>query len=594
MNDLNLTIYWEGLNCYIDGPSSHSIEVGDNASGIVLSAEYSFWEEHGYHYDGTVHLNSSIFTFFTDGTRWYTVVGTDGDDAWGISSILSSQSTYCTWYYVGAHPYWDDVPEDKVVEYGYQLVYMLNVTIESGVDAWWLNDVTHFSIDSSGVIRNATILDIGLYALQVWVNDTYGRTISGEFVIEVRDTLTPHWIEIPGDRIFELGSRVRQVLIAEIPMGLSLWWINDTTRFMISQAGVLTNNTFLFVGTYPLRVSLNNTYGRVLQAEITIYVVDTTAPRIENPGKLSQKEGLPLSIQLYASDLSGISHWTVNNTEDFAIATNGLLFNRSYLETGVYDLEIKSFDSYLNSRTLILTLEIRENSPPEWEEAPENQTLEYGIAFQLQLALVDFSDIVSWYLNDTHYFKVSTDGIISNATVLPVGIYGISIEIEDSIGSTLTGSLSVQVIDTTSPYWVQFSQTQALVLGEELDIQLVAHDLSGVGSWMLNDTANFVIGNAGRLRSIVPLEVGRYVLNISVADPYGNTLSSLLIVDVNPIDSSLSASLPLIILIGGGISAAILIIIAIRLRASENVPVAQVRIRSGLSIIKIVVEGKNR
>jgi hypothetical protein len=76
-------------------------------------------------------------------------------------------------------------PADQSVFVGDPVSIDLDATDYSGIDHWWVNDTTHFSIDSNGVITNATVLSIGDYGLEVSVNDTNGYTRTVSFDVSI-------------------------------------------------------------------------------------------------------------------------------------------------------------------------------------------------------------------------------------------------------------------------------------------------------------------------------------------------------------------------------------------------------------------------
>ncbi len=88
-------------------------------------------------------------------------------------------------------PTWVAAPTDHSIIFGERFQDQLNATDESGIDHWWLNDTEHFSINMFGVIRDNAILPIGIYAVQVSVNDTLGNTLSGDFILTVIAGIPP-------------------------------------------------------------------------------------------------------------------------------------------------------------------------------------------------------------------------------------------------------------------------------------------------------------------------------------------------------------------------------------------------------------------
>ncbi len=80
-----------------------------------------------------------------------------------------------------------------------------------------------------------------------------------------------------------------------------------------------------------------------------IQVTDTTAPEwINEPSDVVLYYGEALSMQLSASDLSGIGKWTINDNVNFDI-TGGLLTNKTTLTPGGYPLNVTVTDDEGNS-----------------------------------------------------------------------------------------------------------------------------------------------------------------------------------------------------------------------------------------------------
>ena len=115
----------------------------------------------------------------TDGLWYWRVAVNDTD---GVLSLFSSpwSMTIDT-----TGPTWDQTPTNKVVEPRTPFRYDLNASASTGINKWWINDTVHFAIDGSGVITNTTTLAVGVYGIQVSVNDTYNNVLSGEFSVTV-------------------------------------------------------------------------------------------------------------------------------------------------------------------------------------------------------------------------------------------------------------------------------------------------------------------------------------------------------------------------------------------------------------------------
>lgn len=189
-------------------------------------------------------------------------------------------------------PVWTQLPTDQAVEFGDGSRYDLNVTTPIGVDSWWTNDSLHFSIDLAGVVRNATLLAVGRYALGAWVNDTESNTLAGAFTVLVRDLTPPSWIVAPTNQVLNADEALDCQLAAWDLSGLSRWVVNDTNHFAITGAGRLTNATSLNAGHYGVTIEVYDPYDNRISATFTVTVEETTTTE---PSTLPTEPG-PLNL----------------------------------------------------------------------------------------------------------------------------------------------------------------------------------------------------------------------------------------------------------------------------------------------------------
>jgi hypothetical protein len=101
----------------------------------------------------------------------------------GIDNVTVSNSID----FDAAPPRWIEAPEDQQINAGQSFRYDLNATDSSGIDEWSVDDTTHFSVDSNGVITDIVDLAAGTYDLEVTVNDTLGHIQTGTFRLTVED-----------------------------------------------------------------------------------------------------------------------------------------------------------------------------------------------------------------------------------------------------------------------------------------------------------------------------------------------------------------------------------------------------------------------
>ncbi|MGY5872316.1 MAG: C25 family cysteine peptidase [Candidatus Thorarchaeota archaeon] len=206
-----------------------------------------------------------------------------------------------------------------------------------------------------------------------------------------------------------------------------------------------------------------------------------------------------------------------------------------------------------------------DTTPPEWVVEPSNYIAECGVDFEYQLQASDNYNIISWSVNDTTHFEIDDDGVLGNSVFLPVGSYPVEVTVTDTYLNSINASFVVEVVDTRAPTWITAPSNVTLEHGQGLSMQLVASDPSGIASWSIDDTTNFAVDSTGLVTNITSLAVGTYNLTVTVADPYGNSVSVSFTVTVEA-DATVSDpyDIMIIVIMIGGIVGIIVIIILIR------------------------------
>ncbi len=347
---------------------------------------------------------------------------------------------------VSGPPHWMETPASQIWELGVDGEYNLNASAYPSIDQWWINNTVDFSIDTNGIVRNASSLSTGWYGLQVWVNNTVSDVQSANFTITVLDTLPPSWQPTPSNQNNELGTPFYYDLNASDPSGVDSWWINDTTNFDIDINGAISNTSILAIGSYGLRVWVNDTNNWVTSSDFQITVEDTTAPAwIETPTNQVIEFGEHLVYDLNATDISGLSHWWVDDNVRFNIDWTGRLRNNTIISPSDYGVSVYVNDTYGNIRSANILVTVQDTTAPSWLETPTDQVLQYGETLQYQLNATDLSGIDHWTLNDTIHFSINNVGFLTSSTTLSPGSYSLSITAYDPYDNYITATIMITV-----------------------------------------------------------------------------------------------------------------------------------------------------
>jgi hypothetical protein len=368
----------------------------------------------------------------------------------------SISATFSVTVLANQPPSWDQIPTDKVVEFGNSFRYDLNASDFSGIGSWWINDTTHFAVDTTGVITNKISLSVGVYGLRVNVTDRLGNLLSATFKVTVQDTIAPTWLQIPTNHTIEEGSSFRYDLNATDLSGIDRYWLNDT-HFTISIAGVITNSTVLSVKIYWVQVSVNDTHGNTLASIFNVTVLARAPPTWDQtPTDRVVELGNKFRYDLNATDFSDIGAWWINDTTHFAIDSSGVITNKTFLAVGVYYLRVNVTDTLGNNQPTMFKVTVRDTTPPAWTSTPSD----------LQFVANTTGHALSWTIYDLapgtvlilrNGTQVSTPSwitrsqiITTNVDGLSVGTYNYTVIVRDASGNAITDTVWVRVTQPTT------------------------------------------------------------------------------------------------------------------------------------------------
>ncbi|UCH05727.1 MAG: hypothetical protein JSW05_06065 [Candidatus Thorarchaeota archaeon] len=275
------------------------------------------------------------------------------------------------------------------------------------------------------------------------------------------------WIDSPIDVSIEEGADFRRDLNVSAPEGVSHWWLNES-MFNIDTAGVITNVTDLPVGTYGVRVRVNDSNGDFLASDFALSVFPSAIPTwIQPPSNQIIELGELFDYDLNATDPSGIGEWAVDDTIRFAIDSQGMIHSMGTLSVGTYDLTVYVSDTLGNMLSGQITVTVQDTTPPEWTVIPSNRVIAYGSQLEYQLSATDLGGIDHWTVNDTSNFEITENGLLLSIHILPVGEYGVVVTASDPGGNLLQSEFIVRVerIDGGDDWLVQTALAIGIIIG---------------------------------------------------------------------------------------------------------------------------------
>ncbi|MHA1453796.1 MAG: right-handed parallel beta-helix repeat-containing protein, partial [Promethearchaeota archaeon] len=185
---------------------------------------------------------------------------------------------------------------------------------------------------------------------------------------------------------------------------------------------------------------------------------------------------------------------------------------------------------------LVITIGIPEsdNEKPSWVEMPENQVIEYGEPFNYELNATDNIAVDECWINDTTYFQIDENGIITNTQQLFLGSYSLEIFVNDTSNNTISAVIEITCVDTESPLWIETPQNQIVEYGISFMYDVNATDNIAVDEYWINYTTHFQINSQGVITNTTVLDSGTYTLSLRVYDSSGNYITAEITITIEP------------------------------------------------------------
>jgi len=278
----------------------------------------------------------------------------------------------------------------------------------------------------------------------------------------------------------------------------------------------------------------NSTNGNILIIDQTYPTISFSTLTLDNYSNTSNSY-IEFNVTYTETNFANIT-WNINGTT-YTNTTQLYVWNETGLSDGNYSYNVTICDIANNcNSTQTRTIEI-DITGPIFSHTLTNYILEYGTNFSYDINVTN--GIANFSINDTTNFAINfSTGILTNNTILSVGMLTLNISVNDSLGNINEGIINVTVQDTVLPIFTQIPTNQIINTSDSFSYDINVTDNYALANFSINDTTNFAINfSTGILTNNTILSAIIYHINLSVNDSSGNINSSLIYLTANYIQT---------------------------------------------------------
>ena len=393
------------------------------------------------------------------------------------------------------------------------------VTLDGSASSDPDNDPLTFSWTSGGSVlgTNAVVsvsLPMGTNVVTLTVTDPSGASAQANVTVRVLDT-TPPSGSCPSSVTASADVNCQAVVPNLVPQVVASDNCTPTSSIVITQdppAG-----TVVSLGQHPVTMTVTDSSGNSANCSVLFTVVDTTPPVIvSSPAPVTVSAGANCQAAV-PNVLSGVV------ANDACTSANQLVMSQNpaagtLLGLGQYNVNVSVSDAAGNTASTTVALTVADTTAPTIVNAPATVTASVGN--DCQAAVPNVLPNVVATDNCTPASQLVLNQNPAAGTLVPLGQQTVVVTVTDAAGNHSSANVSLQVVDTTAPNFVNVPAPVTIVAGADCQA-LVPNVLPNVVA-SDNCTPADHLGLSQNPAAGTPIGLGQHAIAVTATDAAGN------------------------------------------------------------------------
>ncbi len=412
-----------------------------------------------------------------------------------------------------------------------------------GIISWrWTIGDTDNTYQFDEEVFEYTYREVGIFNITLNVTDAAGSWAEATMMVTVTDTTPP--IAMAGDDVeidqgdtITLDARASTDNVGIVNWTWSLQIGDDTVQRFLPYF----EHIFADAGEFQLDLVVGDAAGNVGEDSLMVRVRDTTDPVADAGEDMYAEQGLEVNFDgSLSTDNVGVFEWSWSFEDGGTIVVlKGPNPDYVYKDAGEYVVELTVTDAAGNSATDMVTVTLRDTTPPT-ADAGNNITVDqHEIASFDGKTSSDNVAVVNWTWRFTCDGK---DHVLHGSSFTfvfeKVGTFEVTMEVRDEADNAASDSVTVLVNDITPPT----AEAGLNVTVKRGDIVTFDGTTSSDNVGIINWTWTFVYrtevvdlhGDRSEFEFDKP---GKYTVTMTVKDGDGNEATDTLMVTVRKVET---------------------------------------------------------